>query len=127
MQVQINADKHISGALGLQERVEQVLAQELKHLAERVTRVEVHLNDESSSKSGAADKRCQLEARMKGLDPVSVEHRAPDVYLALSGAARQLARALGTLQGKREAAARGRESIRRIDLGSAEAESGGQE
>lgn len=115
MQVQLNTDKHVSGALGLQERAEQVLAQELKHVAERVTRVEVHLNDVNSNKSGDTDKRCQLEARMKGLDPISVEHRAPSVDQALTGAAKQLGRALGNQQGKVEASTRGRESIRRMD------------
>lgn len=115
MQVQLNTDKIISGALGLQERVEQVLAQELKHVADRITRVEVHLNDVNSTKSGDTDKRCQLEARMKGLDPISVEHHAPNVDQALTGAAKQLGRALGNQAGRLDAQTRGRESIRRMD------------
>lgn len=120
MQIQLNTDKNISGALGLQERAEELLAQELKHVADRVTRVEVHLNDVNNSKSGNDDKRCQLEARMKGLDPISVEHHAPTVDQALSGAAKQLGRALGNQQGKLEASTRGRESIRRMDQGATE-------
>lgn len=120
MQIQLNTDKQISGAIGLQGEVERELRQELKHLADRVTRVEVHLNDVNSGKSGETDKRCQLEARMAGRQPISVEHRGPDIYLALSGAAKQLARALNNVQGKEDDASRSRDTIRRADPGIAE-------
>lgn len=86
MQIQLNSDKHITGSPGLQERVEQILEQELKHLSDRVTRIEVHLNDVNSGKAGDDDKRCQLEARLAGTNPISVEHRAENVELALRGA-----------------------------------------
>lgn len=112
MQVQLNSDKNITASPSLQQRVEQILEHELKHLADRVTRVEVHLNDVNSSKSGDSDKRCQLEARLAGTSPVSVEHRAETVELALNGAASQLARALSSSQGKADAAAKKRDSIR---------------
>lgn len=115
MQIQLNSDKHISGSPSLQERVETILRQELKHLADRITRIEVHLNDVNSGKAGDNDKRCQLEARLAGLNPISVEHRAENMALAITGAASQLARALSNSQGKADAAARGRESIRRME------------
>lgn len=115
MQIQLNSDKHVVGSPGLQEHVERVLNQELKHLSDRVTRIEVHLNDENSSKSGDADKRCQLEARISGMQPVSVEHRAESIDLALNGAAEQLARALKSTQGKADAASKKRDSIRRME------------
>lgn len=122
MQIQLNSDNHITGSQNLQQHVEQVLEQELKHLADRVTRVEVHLNDVNSGKSGDSDKRCQLEARMAGMQPISVEHRASTLDLALNGAAGQLARALGNSQGKADAAARKRESIRHVDPGEPDAD-----
>lgn len=117
MQIQLNSDKHMDRSPGLQEHVERVLAQELKHLAERVTRIEVHFNDESGGKTGDNDKRCQLEARVAGMQPISVEHRASSIHLALNGAAEQLARALQTSQGKAESGAKKRESIRHIEPG----------
>jgi paraquat-inducible protein B len=120
LQIQLNSDNHITGSASLQQRVEQVLEQELKHLADRVTRVEVHLNDVNSGKSGDSDKRCQLEARLAGMQPISVEHFAPTLELALNGAAAQLARALGNSQGKADAASRRRESIRHMSPGAAE-------
>jgi ribosome-associated translation inhibitor RaiA len=113
VQVQLNTDNNIVGSAELQQRVERALTEELKHLADRVTRVEVHFNDQNSGKSGADDKRCQIEARMAGMQPISVEHRASSIQLALNGAAQQLARAIASLQGKGDTASKGRESIRR--------------
>lgn len=112
MQIQLNSDNHITGSPGLQQHIEQVLEQELKHLADRVTRIEVHLNDMNGGKSGDGDKRCQLEARVAGSTPISVEHRASTIDLALNGAAGHLARALNSAQGKAETIARKRTSIR---------------
>lgn len=94
MQIQLNSDKHIVGSPELQARVESMLRQELKHLANDITRIEVHLNDENGLKGGASDKRCQLEARVAGMQPVSAQHHAPSVELAINGAAEQLGRAL---------------------------------
>ncbi len=94
MQIQLNTDKHIVGSPELQTRVESMLRQELKHLANDITRIEVHLNDENSLKGGASDKRCQLEARVAGMQPVSAQHHAPSVELAIIGAAEQLGRTL---------------------------------
>lgn len=115
MQIQLNSDKNVVGSPDLQAYVEQVLSQQLKHLADRVTRIEVHLNDVNSSKSGGDDKRCQLEARISGMQPISVEHRAESIDLALNGASEQLARALKNVQGKADATSKSRESIRRMD------------
>jgi len=94
MQIQLNTDHHIVGSPQLQERVEQMLTDELKHLADALTRIEVHLNDVNSGKSGEDDKRCQLEARLAGMPPVSVEHRAATLELAINGAAAQLSKVL---------------------------------
>lgn len=92
MLVQVNSDNHIVGSPGLSEHVRQTVENELRHVAEAVTRVEVHLNDVNSVKGGAADKRCLMEARLKGSPPLSAEHRAETIALAVDGAASQLAR-----------------------------------
>ena len=67
-----------------------------------LTRVEVHLNDENAGKSGAQDKRCQMEARIKGHQPLSVTHKAESLDLAVDGAADKLLRAITNLSGKLE-------------------------
>ena len=116
MQIQLNTDKNFVGSPQLFASVERVLEQELKHVCDELTRIEVHLNDENSDKSGDADKRCLLEARPRGLPPIAVEHRASSVELAIRGAAGQLDRAVRNALGKlREGRQRG-EPIKRIDL-----------
>lgn len=78
----------------LDERISSLLESTLGHLADRLTRVEVHLGDENAHKPGPADKRCLLEARPKGLDPIAVETHAGDLYDAVEEAAGKLKRAL---------------------------------
>jgi len=103
MQIQLNTDKHIVGSPELKTRVESMLRQELKNLVDDITRIEVHLNDENSLKGGAIDKRCLLEARVAGMQPVSAQHRAATVELAINGAAEQLGRVLrSTLEKARD-------------------------
>ena len=115
MQVQLNTDKNIVGSPGLQEHVQKLLEQELKHLAKEITRVEVHLNDENSSKSGTVDKRCLLEARVMKMQPISAEHRAATVDLAINGAVEQLSKALRSVLGKADTTAKRRVSIKHLD------------
>ena len=78
------------------------LDKELTHVAEKLTRVEAHLGDHNASKHSEGDKRCMLEARPRGLDPVAVTAEHHDLYQAISDAAGKLRRALDTTFGKRE-------------------------
>ncbi|MCU0951103.1 MAG: HPF/RaiA family ribosome-associated protein [Burkholderiaceae bacterium] len=94
MQVQLNTDHNLTGSEPLAARVSGDLEDALSHYSERLTRVEVHLNDVNAGKGGARDKRCMLEARMKGHEPVAVTHEAESVDLALSGATDKLVAAL---------------------------------
>lgn len=112
MQIQLNSDNHITGSPGLHDRVEQILLQELKYLSDEITRIEVHLNDENSTKGGDSDKRCLLEARVAGMQPIVTEHKAPTVELAINGAAAQLTRALKNSIEKLNTKRQGNETIR---------------
>lgn len=112
MQIQLNSDNHIVGSPELLERVQNIVEHELRHIAAQVTRVEVHLNDLNSSKSGDSDKRCMLEARLAGLQPLSVEHRAATIDLAVKTAAAQLARVIKSTTGKADTAEKRGTSIR---------------
>ena len=115
MQIQLNTDKNFVGSPELLERVEQMLEQELKHVCDELTRIEVHLNDENSAKGGEGDKRCLLEARVRGLPPIAAEHRAANVELAIRGAAAQLDRALKNALGKLREGRKQGESVKRLD------------
>ncbi len=73
--------------------IEKKLAEKLAHVAERLTRVEVHLKDLNAHKNGR-DKRCTLEARPRGMEPVAVEVDADSAQEAVHQAVEKLERAL---------------------------------
>lgn len=96
MQIQVNTDRHIEGSTELTIQVEAALEGALTRFSDRITRVEVHLSDENGSqKSGGSDKRCVLEARLAGMQPIKVSADGPSHELALDGAVKNLAKLLG--------------------------------
>ena len=101
MQIQVNTDNHIEGSAELTAFVTAAIEEKIRRFASRITRIEAHFTDENSSgKSADDDKRCVLEARINGLDPVSVTDRASELHQALQGAIRKLQARLDTLLGK---------------------------
>ncbi|MBD7977798.1 MULTISPECIES: HPF/RaiA family ribosome-associated protein [Pseudomonas] len=100
MQIQVHSDNHIEGSARLADWVSATVASKLERFDDELTRIVVHLNDENGDKSGAQDKRCQIEARPKGLQPISVTHRAEALEQALDGAIEKLGNALSHQFGK---------------------------
>ena len=100
MKVQINTDNNITGRESLAERAEATITGALGHLANHVTRVEVHLSDENGAKTGGRDKRCMMEARLEGLQPIAVTDEADDLDDAIGGAADKLKNSLDTIVGR---------------------------
>lgn len=84
--------------------------------ASPITRVQIHLGDENAGKSGAADKRCVMEARPAGRQPVAVTHKAATLEEACDGAAEKLGNLLESKFGRlddRKGAASIRDNDRR--------------
>jgi ribosome-associated translation inhibitor RaiA len=100
MQIQVNSDNHVQSSIRLEEWVRTTIESTLERYEEDLTRVEVHLGDENGDKPGPHDLRCQLEARPKGHQPISVTHKADTLELAIEGAAEKLEHALEHLYGK---------------------------
>lgn len=101
MQVQVNTDNSIQGSAALYSQVSATVEDALSRFGDRITRVEVHLTDENSrQKSGGADKRCAMEARVAGLQPIAVAHLAASVEEAVEGAADKLQRTLDRTLGR---------------------------
>ena len=92
MLVQINADHNIEGCEALAAHVRGVVASALDRFSDHITRVEVHLGDETGHKSGQDDKRCVMEARLQGRQPVAVTHHAATLHQAVDGTADRLTR-----------------------------------
>ena len=102
MQVQLHPGNHIETRESLGARVETLVADAVGRFARQVTRVEVYVSDDGGEKNAANDRRCTMEARVAGLEPVAVTHHAPTLREALSGAAEKLGRALDRALGRLE-------------------------
>jgi ribosome-associated translation inhibitor RaiA len=102
MQVQVHTNQ-IEGSARLQEWVGSAVMDKLEYFEELLTRVVVHISDENAQKSGPDDKRCQIEARPKGHQSISVTHKAADLGIAVDGAAEKMRHALEHLMGRLEA------------------------
>lgn len=100
MQVQLNTDKNIHGDETLAAWVETELKDKLARFQDSITRVEVHLSDSNAGRGGTEDKRCKLEARLAGRQPVTVTHDAGKTGDAVRGAIDKLQRALDTSLGR---------------------------
>jgi len=93
MQLQINAgDVELTDAI--RQHIEDSVQQAFKHHADRITRVEVHLHDEASKRQATKDKKCTIEVRLAGMQPLAVEHDADDLYDAIKQAAGKAHRAV---------------------------------
>lgn len=91
MLVLVHTDNHIQGDDRLKEYTEEVIHGTIERFGNRVTRVEVQFSDEDSRlKAGGDDKRCVLEVRLAGMQPLSVSHDANTVKEALHGAVDKL-------------------------------------
>lgn len=101
MHIQTNTDRNVPGDEALAKTVEEIVERILGRFGEQITRAEIHLSDENSAtKAGIADKRCLLEVRLAGKQPVSVNDQADHVEAAVTGAAHKMVSLLDSELGK---------------------------
>ena len=100
MQVQVNTDDHIDGSDSLAQWITTEARTRLSRFQDQVTRLEVFLADVDAGKSGANDKRCRVEARIAGRQPITVTEDADKTATAFLGAVDKLTRALDTDLGR---------------------------
>jgi ribosome-associated translation inhibitor RaiA len=109
MKIQINSGHFIKGHEALLEKVSDSVESSLKRISNHITRVEVHLSDEDGDKNGKNDKRCVMEARLKGRQPIAVTHQAETLELAVDGATDKLISMIDSMLGQQ------RDEKRRVD------------
>ncbi|MDQ6813093.1 MAG: HPF/RaiA family ribosome-associated protein [Bacteroidota bacterium] len=100
MIIQFNTDKNIEGGEKFNTYFTSIIEDELSRFDDKVTRIEAHLTDENGSKEGQADKRCLLEARIQGRQPIAVSNTADTHEQAVEGAIDKLKASLETILGK---------------------------
>jgi hypothetical protein len=94
MQIQINTDNNITGREDVVRLVHSSIEGAVGRFGDRITRVEAHLSDTNGHKLKGDDKRCFLEARLAGLQPIAVSQKAATIELAVTAAADKLQRAI---------------------------------
>lgn len=100
MQVQFNTDESVAGREALGRHAEEVVRKSLDRFSHELTRVEIHLSDSNGHKAGENDKRCLMEARVAGRQPIAVADEANTLHQAIDGATRKLKRSLDSTLGK---------------------------
>lgn len=100
MIIQLNTDKNLDLHEAFSKKLEALLTEELSRFSEHITRLEVHLSDVNGSKKGINDKRCLLEARLEGRQPIAVTALDNTYDLAVSSAIDKITTSLETLVGR---------------------------
>lgn len=86
MTIQLNTDKNLTIHQEYEDKIKTAINDGLARFDDLISRIEVHLSDENGSKEGLDDKRCLLEARLLGKDPIAVTNLGNTYDLALTGA-----------------------------------------
>ncbi len=100
MTIQFNTDHNITGNEKLSSPLIALIEKELKRFSDQITRLEVHLSDENGKKEGVNDRRCMLEARIEGKQPIAVTNYANTHEQSVSGAIDKLVTSLDTIYGR---------------------------
>ncbi|MCR9173983.1 MAG: HPF/RaiA family ribosome-associated protein [bacterium] len=100
MTIQFNTDKNIHGSETLEAEIKSKVKQGLEYYDQHVSRVEIHLSDQNSHKTGGDDIQCTLEARIEGAQPIAVTSKDGDKGKAVDLAIKKMKAALETRVGK---------------------------
>ena len=100
MDIQINTSNAVDGASGFVDNMEELTRSRLSRFHDRLTRVEMHFSDETGARETVNDKRCSIEARLAGGDPITVTNEAATLDLAATGALTKMTTALDRHIGK---------------------------
>lgn len=100
MTIQINTDRSIVENESQLSSLKKTIEVSLENYSEHITRIEVHLSDENGNKEELNDKRCLLEARLEGRQPIAVTSHANTIENALNDAIEKITASLKTILGK---------------------------
>ena len=92
MNVQINS-LNMQHSSALRDHVVAQLERSLRSVRDRITRIVVRFHDDNGPRGGT-DKRCTVEVRLAGVEPLLAEQRHADVFRAAAGAVTRVRRAV---------------------------------
>lgn len=99
MDIQINTANNLEVHQATTDQIEATVREHLSRFEDHLTRVEMHVGDETGIRS-ENDIRCQIEARPAGHLPVSVTDQGNTIDQATSGALAKLTTVLDRTIGK---------------------------
>ncbi|MEZ5417218.1 MAG: hypothetical protein R2708_07740 [Vicinamibacterales bacterium] len=97
MTIQVNSDKTVAMDASLVRFVKDEVDRILETASAKLTRVEVHLSDVNSRRTGPPDKRCLVEARPAGARPITTTATAKRFDAAIGSALKKMRRALSSM------------------------------
>jgi ribosome-associated translation inhibitor RaiA len=100
MIIQVNTDPKIHGSAGFIEKVKTIVEDSLSRFSQQLSRVEVHITEETGHTHGQGDKRCMMEARLEGHQPLAVTQHSATADEAVNGAAEKLERLIEHTTGR---------------------------
>lgn len=100
MKILINTDHNVSGTEEMQEPLKVALASAFDRFSDHLTRIEVKLSDENGDKNSEYDKKCVLEVRPRGMQPIVVTSHGDNVKNAVDEAIDKMKTALDTVMGR---------------------------
>jgi hypothetical protein len=100
MKIQFNTDNNISGNEKFRAPLIMLISEGLSRYNHLITRVEVHLSDENGPKDGLTDKRCMIEARPEGMQPIAATCNANTYEQSVDGAIEKLIHSLDAIYRK---------------------------
>src|SRR5690606_34891352 len=104
MQILIHTDNRTELSAELREEIQTHVEEKLRRFTERITRLDLRLSDENSpAKGGPDDQQCVIDARLSGLQPISVTDRGATPDLAGRGAAGKMRNLIESTLGKKHA------------------------
>ena len=108
MQILVNSDGNITADSRVVSFVNTEAEMALGRYKRKLERLEFHLSDVNSHKSGTHDKRCVVEARPTGHPPVAVSMAARNLRISIRGSLSKLRTSLDRCFGKSSPATRRR-------------------
>ncbi|MDQ3050280.1 MAG: HPF/RaiA family ribosome-associated protein [Bacteroidota bacterium] len=100
MQILINTDNNISGTEEMREPLKASIENAFDRFSDHLTRIEVKISDENGDKSSDNDKRCVLEVRLKGMQPIVVTSSGDSIENAVNEAIDKMKTSLDTVMGR---------------------------
>jgi ribosome-associated translation inhibitor RaiA len=100
MKILLNTDNNILGTEEMREPLTATISDAFDRYSEHITRIEVKFSDENSDRDSENDKRCVLEARLKGMQPLVVTSHANTVETAVAEAIDKMKATLNTVLGR---------------------------